>query len=107
MLLIGYTNSGREINFEKNKTWINREKKSGTPLTPQDIFDGCCLMFHMITHFNRENDKRKKIAEEYALEYKEYLVNLSLWEKLVKGRNASIPLHFAKLGKELALTEFK
>ncbi len=64
-------------------------------------------MQHIVTYHIRKRDDRKNIADLNAAEYKRYLVNLSFWEKLVKRWDASIDLHFAKLGKGLALLEFK
>ncbi len=107
MIFIGYTNSGKEIYFQELQDWIDQRNNLGTPLTSEDIFDGYCLMTHMVTHYISKKDDRKELADDYSIEYKTHLVDLLLWEKLIKRWNATIPLHFAKLGKNLALLEFK
>ncbi len=107
MLFIGYTNSDREIYFQSLENWTEQSRTLGTPLTPADVFDGHCLMAHMITYYIAKDDLRKETAYYYSVEYKKNLVANLLWEKLIKRWNATIPLHFAKLGKGLALLEFK
>jgi hypothetical protein len=107
MLHIGYTKSDKEIYFQDNSSWIKISNSINLPLSPEEIFDGHCLMRHMVTYFIRNNDERKLDANDFALDSKTYLMNLSLWEKLIKPWDASIDLHFAKLGKGLALLEFK
>ncbi len=101
MLLIGHTNSDRKLHFQ------NITEEMIETFSPEDIFDGYCLMEHMVTHYILIKDERKQEAQQFALDYREYLVDFALWEKLLKGRHATIPLHFAKLGKALALLEFK
>jgi hypothetical protein len=107
MKLIGHSNSDRQLYFLKIDDWINHPDAKITPLTPEDMFDGYCLMEHLVTYYLRENDDLRETAQEYAEEYHKYLVNNLLWEKLIKGRDVTIPLAFAKLGKGLALEEFK
>jgi hypothetical protein len=101
MLLIGHTNSDRKLHFQTLTEEMIRA------FTPEDIFDAYCLMEHMVTHFILNADERKQEAQEFSADYKNHLIDFSLWEKLIKGRDATIPLHFAKLGKDLALLEFK
>ncbi len=107
MLFIGYTNSEREIYFQGLEDWITQSNSLGTPLTSEDIFDGHCLMTHMVTYYIAKNDPRSEFANDCSIEYRRYLVTNLLWEKLIKRWDATIPLHFAKLGKKLALLEFK
>ncbi len=107
MLLIGYTGSEREIYFQSLEEWTKQSKTMGNLLTPEEIFDGHCLMTHMVTYYIANNDEQKETAYNYSVEFKDYLVTNLLWEKLIKRRDATIPLHFAKLGKDLALLDFK
>lgn len=106
MLHIGYTNSDKELFFQSLESWIENSKDGERP-SKDDIFDCYCLMTYMITYYVSKGDSRKIPAYEYALECKKHLMQLSLWEKFAKRWDASIDLHFAKLGKSLALLHFK
>ena len=106
-MLVAKSISGIKIHLLSPNMWAEELDIKVSELSYEDIFDAYCLMEHMVTHFILNADERKQEAQEFSADYKNHLIDFSLWEKLIKGRDATIPLHFAKLGKDLALLEFK